>query len=76
MTVDYKMLLLSGPLRFYNLGGAFSEDALVADAIMAIYCYNKIYGPVFAGNFAMPFVEHRLEPDRLRSWVVAALVGL
>jgi hypothetical protein len=76
VTADYKMLLLSGPLRFYHLGGAFSEDALVAGAIMAIYCYNKIYGPGFAGNFAMRFVEHRLERAWLRSWVVAALVGL
>jgi len=50
--------------------------ALVAGAITAIYCYNKIYGPGFAGNFTMEFVEHRLEPARLPSWVVAGLVGL
>lgn len=47
--------------------------ALVAGAITAIYCYNKIYGPGFAGNFTTEFVDHRLEPARLPSWVVAAL---
>ena len=47
--------------------------ALVAGAITAIYCYNKIYGPGFAGNFTTEFVDHRLEPSRLPSWVVAAL---
>jgi len=47
--------------------------ALVAGAITAIYCYNKIYGPGFAGNFTTEFVEHRLEPARLPSWVIAAL---
>jgi hypothetical protein len=47
--------------------------ALVAGAITAIYVYNKIYGPGFAGNFTTEFVEHRSEPARLPSWVIAAL---
>ena len=47
--------------------------ALVAGAITAIYLYNKIYGPGFAGNFTTEFVEHSREPAGLPSWVVAAL---
>jgi len=71
----YELLKYSHELerpRFFRwiLNDAF--PALVAGAITAIYCYNKIYGSGFAGNFTPEFVEHRLEPAQLPSWVIAA----
>jgi hypothetical protein len=45
-------------------------------AIKAIYCVNKSDRPGFAGVFSTELVDHRLDPTRLCSWVVAALVGL
>jgi hypothetical protein len=59
--------------RFFRWTLHEALPALVASAITAIYCYNKIYGSGFAGNFTAEFVEHRPEPARLPSWVVAAL---
>ena len=59
--------------RFFRWTLREALPALVAGAITAIYCYNKIYGSGFAGNFTAEFVEHRPEPARLPSWVVAAL---
>jgi hypothetical protein len=50
-----------------------ASPALLAGAITAIYCYNKLYGPGFAGNFGPEFLEHRLDPARLPPWVAAAL---
>jgi len=47
--------------------------ALLSGAITAIYCYNKLYGRGFAGNFSPQFVEQRLDPARLPPWVAAAL---
>jgi hypothetical protein len=50
-----------------------ASPALFAGAITAIYCYNKFYGPGFAGFFGPEIVEYRLEPGRLPAWVGAAL---
>lgn len=50
-----------------------ASPALVSGAITAVYCYNKLYGRGFAGNFSPEFVEHRLDPARLPPWVAAAL---
>jgi len=50
-----------------------ASPALVSGAITAIYCYNKLYGRGFAGNFSPEFAEHRLDPTRLPPWVAAAL---
>jgi hypothetical protein len=50
-----------------------ASPALVSGAITAVYCYNKLYGQGFAGNFSPEFVEHRLDPARLPPWVAAAL---
>ena len=47
--------------------------ALLSGAITAIYCYNKLYGGGFAGNFSPQFVEQRLDPARVPPWVAAAL---
>src|SRR5262249_42050981 len=50
-----------------------ASPALVSGAITAVYCYNKLYGRGFAGNFSPEFVEHRLDPAGLPPWVAAAL---
>ena len=47
--------------------------ALIAGAITAIYCYNRIYGPGFAGNFTAAVAEYRSGPAGLPSWLIAAL---
>lgn len=52
-----------------------ASPALAAGMITAIYCYNKIYGPGFAGNFSTEVIEYRLNPARPDSWVIATLLG-
>ena len=49
-----------------------ATPALLAGAITAIYCYNKIYGLGFAGNASPEFVEG-LDPARLPPWVATML---
>jgi hypothetical protein len=59
-----------------NLFGWMLNDAspaLVSGAMTALYCYNKLYGRGFVGNFSPEFVEHRLDPAGLPPWVAAAL---
>ena len=51
-----------------------ASPALVAGMITAVYCYNKIYGLGFAGNFSTEVVEYRLNPSRPDSWIIAALL--
>jgi hypothetical protein len=48
--------------------------ALAAGVITAIYCYNKIYGPGFVGNFSTEVVEYRMNPARPDSWIIATLL--
>jgi hypothetical protein len=72
----YELLKYAHELERPRFFGWILHDALpalVAGAITAIYLYNKIYGPGFAGNFTTEFVEHPREPAGLPSWVVAAL---
>src|SRR5262249_38297854 len=38
--------------------------ALLAGAITAIYCYNKLYGKGFVGNFSPEFVAQRSDPTQ------------
>ena len=49
------------------------SPALVSGAITAVYCYNKLFGQGFVGNFSPEFVEHRLDPAHVPPWVAAAL---
>lgn len=51
-----------------------ASPALAAGMITAIYCYNKIYGLGFAGNFSTEVVEYRINPSRPDSWVIATLL--
>jgi hypothetical protein len=51
-----------------------TAPALVAGAITAIYCYNKMYGQGFVGNFSTEVVEYRMKPTRPDSWLIAALL--
>ena len=51
-----------------------ASPALTAGIITAVYCYNKIYGLGFAGNFSTEVVEYRLNPSRPDSWVIATLL--
>ena len=50
-----------------------ASPALVSAAITTIYCYNKLYGQGFAGNFSPEFVGQRLDSGQLPPWVAAAL---
>lgn len=50
-----------------------ASPALVSGAITAVYCYNKLYGQGFAGNFSPEFVEQRLDSGQVPPWVAAAL---
>lgn len=51
-----------------------ASPALAAGMITAIYCYNKIYGSGFAGNFSTEVVEYRLNPHLPDSWIIATLL--
>ena len=51
-----------------------ASPALAAGMITAIYCYNKIYGLGFAGNFSTEVIEYRLNPARPDSWIIATLL--
>ena len=50
-----------------------ASPAMVSGAITGIYCYNKLYGRGFAGNFSPQFVEQRLDSGQVPPWVAAAL---
>jgi hypothetical protein len=52
----------------------YASPALAAGMITAIYCYNKIYGLGFAGNFSTEVVEYRMNPSRPDSWIIAVLL--
>jgi len=51
-----------------------ASPALAAGMITAIYCYNKIYGVGFAGNFSTEVIVYRLNPARPDSWIIATLL--
>jgi hypothetical protein len=51
-----------------------ASPALAAGLITAIYCYNKIYGLGFAGNFSTEVIVYRLNPARPDSWIIATLL--
>jgi hypothetical protein len=51
-----------------------ASPALAAGMITAIYCYNKIYGLGFAGNFSTEVIVYRLNPARPDSWIIATLL--
>jgi len=51
-----------------------ASPALAAGMITAIYCYNKIYGLGFAGNFSTEVIVYRLNPARPDSWTIATLL--
>jgi len=50
-----------------------ASPALAAGVITAIYCYNKIYGSGFVGNFGTEVVEYRMKRARLDPGIAALL---
>jgi hypothetical protein len=50
-----------------------ASPALVAGVITAIYCYNKIYGSGFVGNFSAQVVDYRSKATGLDRGIAALL---
>jgi hypothetical protein len=52
----------------------YASPALLAGAITAIYCYNKVYGSGLVSNFSTELTEYRMNQARPDSWIIATLL--
>ena len=72
----YELLKYPGgvePPKFSRWVLRGASPALVAGVITAIYCYNKIYGSGFVGNFSAQVVDYRTKATGLDRGIAALL---
>jgi hypothetical protein len=72
----YELLKYPGavePPKFSRWVLRAASPALVAGVITAIYCYNKIYGSGYVGNFSAQVVDYRTKATGLDRGIAALL---